>query len=234
MSSNDHFNTEKDPELIAYAYKNLNGVPHHDDYEKMISGMKYSGYHDEGIYSRIYRHENCLDYANIRMKDFKHWKDYNEAREKLVAKIYGKVGKGCFIEAPFYVDYGYNITVGKNFYANFNLTILDCGLVTIGDDVMCGPNVTIVTVTHPTNPFERKIYSEWAKPVKIGNNVWLSTNCTILPGVTIGDNVAIGAGSVVTKDIPANTVAVGVPCKVIRTYTEEDAREDLPKSKSAE
>ena len=121
------------------------------------------------------------------------------------------------INQPFYCDYGKQISVGKRFFANFNFTVLDEAPVTIGDDCFIGPNVSIYTACHSTDPVERNSRREWAEPVTIGNNVWIGGSVTILPGVTIGDNVTIGAGSVVTKDIPSNTIAVGNPCKAIKT-----------------
>ena len=120
------------------------------------------------------------------------------------------------VNQPFYCDYGKQIRVGKRFFANFNLTVLDEARVTIGDDCFIGPNVSIYTACHSTDPVERNTRREWAEPVTIGDNVWIGGSVTILPGVTIGSNVTIGAGSVVTKDIPDNVVAVGNPCKVIK------------------
>ena len=120
------------------------------------------------------------------------------------------------VNQPFYCDYGKQISVGKRFFANFNLTVLDEARVTIGDDCFIGPNVSIYTACHSTDPIERNTRREWAEPVTIGDNVWIGGSVTILPGVTIGSNVTIGAGSVVTRDIPDNVVAVGNPCKVIK------------------
>ena len=120
------------------------------------------------------------------------------------------------VNQPFYCDYGKQIRVGKRFFANFNLTVLDEAFVTIGDDCFIGPNVSIYTACHSTDPVERNTRREWAEPVTIGDNVWIGGSVTILPGVTIGSNVTIGAGSVVTRDIPDNVVAVGNPCKVIK------------------
>ena len=120
------------------------------------------------------------------------------------------------VNQPFYCDYGKQIRVGKRFFANFNLTVLDEALVTIGDDCFIGPNVSIYTACHSTDPVERNTRREWAEPVTIGDNVWIGGSVTILPGVTIGSNVTIGAGSVVTRNIPDNVVAVGNPCKVIK------------------
>ena len=143
-------------------------------------------------------------------------------RNEIVRKLFGSVGKNPWIESPFGCDYGYNITVGDNFYANTNCTILDCAKVTIGDNVLIGPNVSFYTPNHAMDAEERKAGHERSLPITIGNNVWISGSVTIVPGVTVGDNSIIGAGSVVTKSIPANVVAAGVPCRVIRSITPED------------
>lgn len=138
-------------------------------------------------------------------------------RTAMLKSLLGHVGDdNILINQPFYCDYGSNISVGKRFFANFNFTVLDEAQVTIGDDCFVGPNVGIYTACHSTDPVERNSRREWGEPVTIGDNVWIGGNVTILPGVTIGDNVTIGAGSVVTHDIPANVVAAGNPCRVIK------------------
>ena len=135
----------------------------------------------------------------------------------ILKNLLGDIGDDHIcINQPFYCDYGKQIRVGKRFFANFNFTVLDEAPVTIGDDCFIGPNVSIYTACHSTDPVERNSRKERADPVTIGDNVWIGGSVTILPGVTIGDNTTIGAGSVVTKDIPANVVAAGNPCKVIR------------------
>jgi len=135
----------------------------------------------------------------------------------LLKDLLGHIGSDdIIINQPFRCDYGKQISVGKRFFANFNFTVLDEARVTIGDDCFIGPNVSIYTACHSTDPVERNSRREWALPVTIGHNVWIGGSVTILPGVTIGDNVTIGAGSVVTRDIPSNSIAVGNPCKVIR------------------
>lgn len=141
----------------------------------------------------------------------------SESLLKILKEILGGIDDDeIIINQPFRCDYGKQIKVGKRFFANFNFTVLDEAYVTIGDDCFIGPNVSIYTACHSTDPVERNTRQEWALPVNIGNNVWIGGSVTILPGVTIGDNVTIGAGSVVTKDIPSDTVAVGNPCKVIK------------------
>lgn len=146
-----------------------------------------------------------------------------EKIEKIVKELLGK-SEGAFINPPFYCDYGFNIEVGKNFYANYNCTILDVGKVTIGDNCMFAPNVAIYTAGHPIHPDSRNSMYEYGIPVSIGDNCWLGGNTIVCPGVKIGNNVVIGAGSVVTKDIPDWSIAAGNPCRVIRTITEEDRK----------
>ena len=137
--------------------------------------------------------------------------------KEILKDLLGHVADDEFIiNQPFRCDYGSQISIGKRFFANFNFTVLDEARVAIGDDCFIGPNVSIYTACHSTDPVERNSRQEWAKPVTIGHKVWIGGNATILPGVTIGDNVTIGAGSVVVDDIPSNTVAVGNPCKVIK------------------
>lgn len=143
---------------------------------------------------------------------------------EIVKEMLGKTGKGTFINPPFFCDYGKHIEVGDNFFANYNCTIIDVAKVKIGNNVMLAPNVAIYTAGHPIHPDSRNSLYEYGIPVTIGNNVWIGGNVVITPGVNIGDNVVVGAGSVVTKDIPANVVAAGNPCKVIREITENDRK----------
>ncbi|KAH7723994.1 hypothetical protein AAVH_08432 [Aphelenchoides avenae] len=142
-----------------------------------------------------------------------------------MALLVGKSGENCWVEGPFQCDYGYNIEVGDNFYANVNLVILDAVKVVMGDNVLLAPNVSIHTAGHPLDVPRRRATMEIAHPVKIGNDVWIGAGATILPGVTIGDGCVIGAGSVVTKDVPANSLAVGVPAKVVKKLNEADREE---------
>jgi maltose O-acetyltransferase len=141
-------------------------------------------------------------------------------RNVLLQSILGKSDSTTYIQPPFYCDYGYRIKVGKNFYANYNLTILDDGLVTIGDDCMIGPNVGLYTPTHPMAFDERKKGLEYGKPISIGHGVWIGGHVVINGGVSIGDHSVIGSGSVVTKDIPENVFAAGNPCRIIRKITD--------------
>lgn len=178
--------------------------------EKMLRGMIYDANYDpQLIAERQNCKELCRDYNDLRPKE-------TDSRNALLHRILGKIEGDILIEQPFYCDYGYNIAVGKNFYANFNLVILDEAKVTFGDNVFIAPNCGFYTAGHPTDPVERNKGLEYAKPITVGNNVWIGANVCVLPGVTIGDNCVIGAGSVVVRDIPSNTVAVGNPCKVVK------------------
>ncbi|SOC06597.1 sugar O-acetyltransferase [Pseudobutyrivibrio ruminis] len=145
-----------------------------------------------------------------------------DAIKKIVNKLLGKSDNDTFINPPFYCDYGSHIEVGKNFFANYNCTMLDVGRIRIGDNVQIAPNVSIYTAGHPVHPATRNTLYEYGIDVTIGNNVWIGGNVVICPGVTIGDNTVIGAGSVVTKDVPAWSIAAGNPCRVIRKITEDD------------
>ena len=143
-------------------------------------------------------------------------------REEILRKVFAEVGENCYIEPPFHANWGCNMHVGNNFYANFNLTVVDDADIFIGNNVMIAPNVTIATGTHPICPELRERVYQYNLPVHIGNRVWIGAGSIILPGVTIGDDSVIGAGSVVTKDIPSGVVAVGNPCRVMRPITEHD------------
>ncbi len=138
-------------------------------------------------------------------------------RNNILLKILGHTGKSFLIEQPFMCDYGYNIEIGENFCANHNLLILDSARVKIGDNVLIGPNCSFYTSSHPIDYQQRSHGAEYAQPITIGNNVWIGGNVVVLPGVTVGDNSVIGAGSIISKDIPKNSVAVGNPCKVIKS-----------------
>lgn len=142
---------------------------------------------------------------------------------EIVKELFGK-SEGAFVNPPFYCDYGSHIEVGKNFFANYNCTLLDVAKIKIGDNCMLAPNVAIYTAGHPVHPVSRNSAYEYGKEVTIGDNVWLGGNTIVCPGVHIGSNVVIGAGSVVTKDIPDWSIAAGNPCKVIRSITEDDKR----------
>jgi acetyltransferase-like isoleucine patch superfamily enzyme len=144
------------------------------------------------------------------------------SRNEIIRKLFCKTGENFIIEPPFHCDYGSNISIGNNFYSNFNLIILDCARTEIGDNVLIGPNVGIYAAGHPVHKELRLLEYEFSFPVSIGNNVWIGGSVVINPGISIGDNSVIGSGSVVTKDIPANVVAAGNPCRIIRDITDRD------------
>jgi maltose O-acetyltransferase len=146
-----------------------------------------------------------------------------QAIARIVKELFGK-SEGAFLNPPFYCDYGFNIEVGKNFFANYNCTILDVAKVVIGDNCQMAPNVAIYTAGHPVHPDTRNTAYEYGIGVTIGDNVWIGGNTVICPGVHIGSNTVIGAGSVVTKDIPDWVIAAGNPCRVIRSITEADRK----------
>lgn len=183
----------------------------------MLAGLPYKAWLDGLSEERLENKLKVYQYNLLRP-------DETEKREKLILEILGSAGENTSIEPPFHCDYGKNISVGKNFYTNFNCTILDVGRVVIGDNVMFAPNVSIYTAGHPIHPDSRNSGYEYGIAITIGDNVWLGGNVIINPGVTIGSNVVIGAGSVVTRDIPDNVIAVGSPCKVVREITEEDRK----------
>lgn len=178
--------------------------------EKMLNGQIYDANYDKSLIEERLKCKNlCYEYNTLPPGEI-------EKRENILKKLLGSTKEHFLIEPNFYCDYGYNIELGENFYSNHNLVILDPGKVTFGDNVFIGPNCGFYTATHPLDVETRNKGLEYAFPIKVGNNVWIGGNVTVLAGVTIGDNCTIGAGSVVVKDIPANSVAVGNPCKVIK------------------
>ncbi len=178
--------------------------------EKMLAGMDYFAADEELIRELNEAKEIVHDYNLLIPGDV-------EGKLMVLKGLLGHIGDDdIIINQPFYCDYGKQISVGRRFFANFSFTVLDEAPVTIGDDCFIGPNVSIYTACHSTDPVERNTRNEWARPVKIGDNVWIGGSVTILPGVTIGSNVTVGAGSVVVNDIPDNCVAVGNPARVVR------------------
>ncbi|WP_301196244.1 sugar O-acetyltransferase [Duncaniella muris] len=178
--------------------------------EKMLKGMIYDANNaPELIAERADCKELCHDYNHLRPKDI-------EGRRRIIMELLGSVKGNFLIEQPFLCDYGYNIHIGDNFYANHNLVILDEAPVIFGDNVFIAPNCGFYTAGHPIDAAERNRGLEYARPITVGNDVWIGADVCVLPGVTIGDDCVIGAGSVVVKDIPPHSVAVGNPCKVIR------------------
>ncbi|MDE5790841.1 MAG: sugar O-acetyltransferase [Muribaculaceae bacterium] len=175
----------------------------------MVSGKVYDASHPELIKRLRATREKIWKFNNLHPSQ-------EEEQKAILRGLLGGCGFHFQVNQPFRCDYGSNIYIGESFFANFNLTILDEAEVRIGDNVFIGPNVSIYTACHPLDAETRNRLVEWAEPVIIGDNVWIGGSVTILPGVTIGDNVVIGAGSVVAKDIPSNTVAVGNPAKIIK------------------
>ncbi|CAF1069213.1 unnamed protein product [Adineta steineri] len=177
--------------------------------EKMIAGDMYNAFVPELVLERAKCREMVFDYNLTRPTDGK-------KRGEILKKLFGQFGSNSNIETPFQCDLGYNIHWGDNSFANYNFTILDICPVYVGNYVLIGPDVKLYGATHPIDPQERLNGLEYGKPIRIGNNVWIGGGSIIVAGATIGDNSVIGAGSVVVKDIPANVVAVGNPCKVIK------------------
>lgn len=182
----------------------------------VVDGYLYDANNDpEILLKRRNAKEACFHFNNLSPAE-------EIPKKKILTKILARHGENITVEAPFYCDYGTNIFVGDNFFANHNLVILDGARVEIGNNVFIAPNVGIYTAGHPLDPVRRAAGLEYALPIKIGNDVWIGAGVTITPGVTIGDNTVIGAGSVVNRDIPDNVVAAGNPCKVIRLIGKSD------------
>ncbi len=184
--------------------------------EKRDNAMLYNANYDNEIINDLDKCKDiCFEFNQIKPTDYK-------KREEVLKGLFGKVGNILAVQSPFWCDFGYNIEIGKNFYANHALTILDGAKVKIGDNVFIAPNCCLSTAGHPIDYVQRNEGLEFAYPITIGNDVWIGANVTVLPGVTIGNNCVIGAGSVVTKDIPSNCIAYGNPCKKQREITEDD------------
>lgn len=178
--------------------------------EKMLSGMLYDANYDpELIQQRTECKELCFEYNNTHPKE-------QQQRSEILKRILGNTGERLIIEQPFYCDYGYNISVGEDFFANHNLVILDPAPVTFGDHCFIAPNCCFTTATHPLDVERRNAGLETCKPIKVGNNVWIGANVTVLPGVTIGDGAVVAAGALVNRDVEAGTLVGGVPAKLIR------------------
>lgn len=184
--------------------------------DKMLAGELYdANYNEDLIKERTKAKDLCYEYNNLKPSE-------SEKRSELIRKLLGSTGESFLIEQPFLCDYGYNIKIGENFYSNHNLIILDANTVEFGDNVFIAPNCGFYTAGHPIDASTRNKGLEYTKKIKVGNDVWIGGNVVVLPGVTIGDNCVIGAGSVVNKDIPANSIAVGNPCKVIKTIENKE------------
>lgn len=183
--------------------------------EKLQAGELYNGGDPELTAERVTAKKLCAEYNAVTYNDY-------QKKNRLLDRLLPFRGENTWIEANFFCDYGYNIILGDNFYANHNLVILDCAEVIFGDNVFIGPDCAFYTAGHPIVAEERNRGLEYAKPIKVGSDVWFGGSVCVMPGVTIGDNVVIGGGSVVVHDIPSGSVAVGNPCRVIRQITDAD------------
>lgn len=186
--------------------------------EKQQAGELYNASDRELFNERIKAKKLCAEYNAVECNDF-------QKRERILDRLVALRGENTVIEPNFFCDYGYNIVIGDNFYANHNLVILDCADIEFGNNVFIGPNCGFYAAEHPIDADLRNQGLEYAKPIKVGSNVWIGGGVTVIGGVTIGDNVVIGAGSVVTKDIPSNCVAVGNPCAPTKTLEPAAAAE---------
>lgn len=193
--------------------------------EKMLAGKIYNAADPALAVFRRTAHRLCKAYNDTP-------EDEEDKRAAILDELLPGHGRGAYLQGPVFFDYGFNTRVGLAFYANYNFTVLDTCPVTIGDNVMIGPNCSLVTPVHPMRWQERNFFTaadgsiaehEYARPIQIGDNCWLASNVTVTGGVRIGNGCVIGAGSVVTRDIPDNTFAAGNPCRVIRAITEQDA-----------
>lgn len=198
--------------------------------EKIFEGVLFRPGDAELRAIKLRTHNLCTGYNQTL-------EDENEKRARLLSEIFGELGEGSFCQGPIFIHYGTHTRIGKRFFGNFNLTIQDDASVSIGDDCDFGPNVTIVTPVHPMVAEERRLMLDedgrpahlcYAKPVQIGNDCWLGANVVVCPGVTIGEGCVIGAGSVVTRDIPPRTFAAGNPCRVIREITADESMVNKP------
>lgn len=184
--------------------------------DKLHTGELYFPGDEEIMKEQLKCLEKLYDYNATRPSEA-------EKREKLLKEMFAEIGEGCYIEPPFHSNFGgAHCHFGKNIYANFNLTLVDDTHIFVGDNTMFGPNVVVATAGHPLDPELRRDAMQYNMSVKIGKNCWIGAGVLIVPGVTIGDNTVIGAGSVVTKDIPSNVLAFGNPCKVYREIGEHD------------
>ncbi|CAN9225629.1 unnamed protein product [Alternaria alternata] len=221
---------EKNTQEIETA-KKLNHVPWCEEYEKMISGMLYNAFsptlNAARFKARAFANKYNTWFPDPETTDSEKGFDILAAeRLRMLKTVIGHVADNdIFIEPPFNIDYGCNISLGKRFYSNFNLTILDCSLVTIGDRCMFGPNVSIFAATHEAEVQSRRDNIEYGKPVVVGDDCWIGGNVVILPGVKIGRGVTVGAMSVVTKDVPDFCVVMGQPARVVKKVAEVPVEE---------
>lgn len=190
------------------------------EYEKMVNGLIYDPADSEILKEQVVFQDMLWDFNQLKPSE-------HDKKQKYMKEVFAECGEDCYIELPFHANWGgHHVHFGSGIYANSNLTLVDDGHIYIGDKVMIGPNVTIATAGHPINPKLRERGLQFNKDVYIGENTWIGAGAIIVPGVRIGKNTVIGAGSVVTKDIPDNVVAVGNPCRVMRSVSEHD-RENI-------
>lgn len=179
----------------------------------MLAGVLYDANHDKELNEELLRCKDlCFEFNNTRPS-------HAAQQQSLLKQIIGSMGADCRITAPFWCDYGYNIRLGDRFYANHNCIMLDAAPITFGNDVYVGPDCGFYTSGHPLEADDRNKGLEYAHPITVGNDVWIGGGVRVMPGITIGSNVVIGSGSIVTKDVPSNTVAAGNPCRVLRTLS---------------
>ncbi len=186
--------------------------------EKMHSGQLYDPGNEEIMQEQLDCMERLYEYNLTRPHE-------QEKRQQMLRQMFAEIGPGCYIEPPLHANWGgHHVHFGKNVYANFNLTLVDDTHIYVGDYTMIGPNVTIATAGHPILPELRERGLQYNMPVHIGKNCWIGAGVILVPGITVGDNVVIGAGSVVTKDLPSDVVAVGNPCRILREINERDKK----------
>lgn len=186
--------------------------------EKMQQGLLYDANYDEQLLAERTRCKDmCFEYNQLPPS-------HTAEQQRIIKQLFGRTGKQFCITAPFWCDYGCNIEIGENFYTNHNCVILDGAKVVFGDNVFIAPNCVFSTAGHPLDAEQRNKGLEYAYPITVGDNVWFGASVTVLPGVKIGSNTVIGAGSLVNRDIPDGVVAVGSPCRVLRKITEEDKK----------
>ncbi len=184
--------------------------------DMLHNGELYLPGDEEIMKEQLKKLDMLYDFNNTRPTEL-------EKRDKMLKAMFAEIGEGCYIEPPLHANWGgYHVHFGKNIYANFNLTLVDDTHIYVGDYTMFGPNVVVATAGHPILPELRQQGYQYNMPVRIGKNCWIGAGALIMPGITIGDNVVVGAGSVVTKDLPSNVVAVGNPCRILREVNEQD------------
>ncbi|KAG7878683.1 hypothetical protein KL938_003826 [Ogataea parapolymorpha] len=207
---------ELDHELIDLARKNIQNVPNTPEYDKMISGMVYDSMVEPLAIARFESTTKCCRLQQMKLDDYGSLKEFKTARTALTKNLLGKCGSNPLIETPFSCDYGFNILAGDNLYINANAVLLDTSLIIIGNNCKIGPNTCITTADHPLDAKCRGEGVDFSRRVVIGDNCWIAANATILPGVTLGDNVVVGAGSVVTRDVEGDSLVIGAPARVVR------------------